>query len=385
MLFIACCYNCTNLERPLKLVTAFLHNKTRRVAIRAAQSDNSLAVEPLRGRFNLTRKLFRQVIFSIFWKSVGMTMTTQRQGGLFLALSLCILIRSCHSLQGPQVTPLSFPPTTLSSINNALFTQVVSDVDDTLKSSGGVNVGGVALGGIDVQYERGEVYPGVAQFYLELSLGRRQQSSSSSSSPPTPPKVAVLTARAEEFKGALKLKETSAVAVALREAAEASGISNWGLGPVLYGSVAEWIIQNKKGLRKFSNFERLLEQDPTGTILQYVYVGDTGELDQEAGETMLREYPEVVKAVFLHVVSGDKDGPDFFPPSRLINGRPVIFFRTYVGAATAAMQLGFFGVDGLERVINAARKKLENVPKTDDKWQDLEKDIQTANRVVFGS
>jgi hypothetical protein len=39
-------------------------------------------------------------------------------------------------------------------------------------------------------------------------------------------------------------------------------------GPVLYGSVSEWIIQYKKGLRKFNNFERLLEQDPTGQIMQ---------------------------------------------------------------------------------------------------------------------
>ena len=38
------------------------------------------------------------------------------------------------------------------------------------------------------------------------------------------------------------------------------------MGPVLYGSVSEWIIQYKKGLRKFNNFERLLEQDPTGAF-----------------------------------------------------------------------------------------------------------------------
>jgi hypothetical protein len=33
-------------------------------------------------------------------------------------------------------------------------------VDDTIKSSGGVKIGDVALGGIDTQYERGEFYPG---------------------------------------------------------------------------------------------------------------------------------------------------------------------------------------------------------------------------------
>ena len=40
------------------------------------------------------------------------------------------------------------------------------------------------------------------------------------------------------------------------------------VGPVLYGSVAEWIIQDRKGLRKFTNFERLMQQDPAGVIFQ---------------------------------------------------------------------------------------------------------------------
>lgn len=39
------------------------------------------------------------------------------------------------------------------------LTQVVSDIDDTLKSSGGLEIGGVSLGGIDVQYNRGDFYP----------------------------------------------------------------------------------------------------------------------------------------------------------------------------------------------------------------------------------
>ena len=84
---------------------------------------------------------------------------------------------------------------------------------------------------------------------------------------------------------------------------------------------AEWIVQDRKGLRKFTNFERLLQQDPTGTILQYLYVGDVGEFDQEAGETMLREYPEVVKGVFLHVVSEVVGGDPVIPPPSFINGR----------------------------------------------------------------
>mmetsp|Transcript_18956 Transcript_18956/g.26757 ORF Transcript_18956/g.26757 Transcript_18956/m.26757 type:complete len:357 (+) Transcript_18956:154-1224(+) len=274
-----------------------------------------------------------------------------------------------------QTTLLRMSKESSSVSSMPKFTQVISDVDDTLKSSGGVNVAGVALGGIDVQYERGDFYPGVAQFMLELSL-----QNSHGEQVVTPPKVAILTARAEEFKLALELKDSSKLAVAFRTAGERAGIQSWGLGPVLYGSVAEWVIQDRKGLRKFNNFERLLEQDPTGSILQYVYVGDTGELDQEAGETMLREYPELVKAVFLHVVSDEPNPP--IPAPKVINGRPILFFRTYVGAATMATELGLMSGEALTRVIKSAEAKLKDVPRTTDKWVDLEKDIAKAIRTL---
>ena len=278
-------------------------------------------------------------------------------------------------------SPIRFSPSTIrlssasfSEYTNSVFTQVVSDVDDTLKSSGGVNVAGVTLGGIDVQYDRGDFYPGVAEFMLEISrYGLSEENKYS------PPKVAILTARAEEFKAALEIKQDSKLAVAMRAAGERKGISGWGVGPVLYGSVAEWIVQFRKGLRKFTNFERLLRQDPTGMLIQYIYVGDVGELDQEAGETMLREYPEVVKAVFLHVVSDQIDPPPIIPPPKMINGRPLVFFKTYVGAAVDAVRLGYMDLNGLESVIEAATKKLVDVPRSSDKWQDLERDISRAD------
>jgi hypothetical protein len=272
--------------------------------------------------------------------------------------------------------------TSTSALPYRPFTQVISDVDDTIKSSGGVNVAGVALGGIDTQYSRGLFYPGVFQFYLEMSLYPVEQINESHTPKVNPPKVSILTARAEELKAALELKEDSKLAVAFRKAGEDAGVEGWGLGPVLYGSVAEWIIQDKKGLRKFNSFEQLIRQDPTGRIMQYVWVGDTGELDQEAGETMLREYPEVVKAVFLHVVS--ETAQPAVPPPKLINGRPVVFFRTYVGAAARAVQLGLMGEDGLLRVMAAAEDALEaaNVPRTSDKWADIEQDMALASRTL---
>ncbi|KAK1747789.1 hypothetical protein QTG54_001752 [Skeletonema marinoi] len=317
-----------------------------------------------------------------------------------LLSSLAILCCSVESAAAFSSTNKSAAQATAPPLLTYPLTQVVSDIDDTLKSSGGVQVAGVTLGGIDVQYERGDFYPGVFQFMWEMSLhpvtiNQRHyddnfyDKASAFSLQLSPPKVAVLTARAEEFKAALEIKEGSKLAKALRRTGEMSEVKDWGIGPVLYGSVSEWIIQDRKGLRKFNNFERLIEQDPTGQILQYVYVGDTGELDQEAGETMLREYPEVVKAVFLHVVS--MDPPSSYPPSgipipspKLINGRPLVFFRTYVGAAARATQLGLMEDDGLMRVVEEAERSLKDggVPKGSSKWIDLERDIEMAYRTL---
>jgi hypothetical protein len=111
-----------------------------------------------------------------------------------------------------------------STPRRARFTQVVSDIDDTLKSSGGVNVGGVALGGIDVQYERGDFYPGVGEFMLGLSRHGLPEEFEN-----YPAKIAILTARAEEFKAALEIKEGSKLAVALRSAGEKANIEGWGV------------------------------------------------------------------------------------------------------------------------------------------------------------
>ena len=97
---------------------------------------------------------------------------------------------------------------------------------------------------------------------------------------------------------------------------------------------------------------------------------------------MLREYPEVVKAVFLHVVSDVLDPPPMVPPPKFINGRPLVFFKTYVGAAVDAVQLGFMDIDGLESVMRAATTSLANVPRTSCKWADINRDIARAEIIL---
>lgn len=104
---------------------------------------------------------------------------------------------------------------------------------------------------------------------------------------------------------------------------------------------------------------------------------------------MLREYPEVIQAVFLHTVSSDppvsyvKSGLPL-PPPKLINGRPLVFFRTYVGAAAKATQLGLMDSEGLMNVIQVAERELteRSISKNDSKWVDIDRDIEEAYRTL---
>ena len=96
----------------------------------------------------------------------------------------------------PAAPLLQYPPSAAtygcSRCSQATFIcrlQVVTDIDDTIKSSGGVALAGIPLGGVDVSYQRGSIYPGVFHFAAALAA-------QSMMGPPAP--VAVLTARAEE-------------------------------------------------------------------------------------------------------------------------------------------------------------------------------------------
>eukprot|EP01036_Dinobryon_divergens_P026658 gene26658-35333_t len=226
-------------------------------------------------------------------------------------------------------------------------TKVVTDIDDTVVSSGGLNIFGIALGGIDRQYKRGQFYPGVTQFALELSMLRNS----------LPSKVSVLTARAREFKFALALKSSGKLCSAYRSTGEVNGIDDWGIGDVYYGSVAEWIFQNRKGLRKFLNFEIMMQNDESLMKRdgKYIIIGDTGEKDEEAGERIASKYPNKVRAIFLHTVYKENNNNQLNKfTDRKVSGVPVFYFRTYIGAAVKAYRSNIIGREALKRVAERA-------------------------------
>lgn len=344
----------------------------------------------------------------------------------FDILRFGMLARVVASITSPRIktpaiikkSPLRVPPFAGSRLRESVAEKqakygtsvsssikVVTDIDDTVKSSGGVCLFGktdtyctiavlrvlfnnsthvgIPLGGIDTHFKRGEFYPGVFQFLLELSA----QNSLSDS----PPKVAVLTARAREFLFALALKPADKLCSAFRQVGIQNGFADWGVGvgtDVYYGSVVEWILQNRKGIRKFDNFEIMLKNDASrGVRENYVLVGDTGERDEEAGERIARMYPKRIKAVFLHAVTSSKDRAKFeVPADKVINGVPFLYYQTYVGAAIKAKRVGLMGAAGVNRVIAQARRDLAaKEPRTanvapSSKWLELERDIAMAGK-----
>lgn len=109
----------------------------------------------------------------------------------------------------PTPRPLDTQETAKKVAKAERLLRVVTDIDDTVKSSGNKRLVGIPLGGIDAQYARGEFYPGVFQFALELAAHGTPKGQ-----PPLP--VAVLTARAKEFLFALELKSEHPVSIGYR-------------------------------------------------------------------------------------------------------------------------------------------------------------------------
>jgi hypothetical protein len=213
------------------------------------------------------------------------------------------------------------------------------------------------------------------------------------------------------------LKPSDKICSAYKSIGETHGFENWGIGQVYYGSVKEWILQQRKGLRKFKNFELMMENDSKrNRISDYILIGDTGEKDEDAGERIALKYgPSRMKAIFLHVVSDDHESiPESLvnlPSDRVINRVPIYYFRTYVGAATKAYKNKLIGADGVNRIVKNAIEELKRLDVdlhmnraagidsrsrtetivgapmhtmafSQSRWRDLDHDIKEAKKLI---
>ncbi|KAF8820694.1 hypothetical protein IE077_002914 [Cardiosporidium cionae] len=251
--------------------------------------------------------------------------------------------------------------------------QVIIDIDDTILSSGGVKLFNFNIGGIDQQYKRGELYPGSAQFVFELAINKLR-------SDEQPLSVAVLTARIPQ----VPVRFDSSINQKLISTAERSGIKNWGIDcdrKVMYSTLNEWFFQETKAARKYDNFLTIYRQmSKIHNNMLYIWIGDTGEMDEEVGEMMANTFPENMNAVFLHYVSEKYQPNAKLPLDRAVNGVPFVYFRTYVDAARKACESKLLSELNATRVIVQAIRDLDALKVTSfsSKWFDLLRDWQKS-------
>lgn len=213
---------------------------------------------------------------------------------------------------------------------------VLTDIDDTLWSSGSVAAFGKHIGGVDPELSRGQPYPGLGTLYCLLALGTHTSTPSGKRIPRTlcPAKVEdwslnncpVEVAAAESVTlprrpGVLSARaSTSPLASVTRPASffrDVDAILTRGARAVFGPSVQRWSVgfqneiqllkhvlasQHARGAAKVWGFTEALKAGaPT------VVFGDTGEKDPEAAAGMAVKRPEMLAAVLLHYVFANRE------------------------------------------------------------------------------
>jgi len=185
---------------------------------------------------------------------------------------------------------------------------VMTDVDDTIKCSGGPPAG---ADGACMHTKKHEMYPGVVAFQLALARGRKDSKK--------PKKVIPLSARPAELSMFLSMKKDSKEGRAYARAAEVQNVT-WGLDTenAQYGSVfdvtdftelagmgdTDLTRYDKLGHRKFKNWLKVANSFGQAAV----FVGDNGQGDTVAAQMMLKRSADMkdeqgaLRAAFIHDV-----------------------------------------------------------------------------------
>ena len=249
--------------------------------------------------------------------------------------------------------------------------KVLSDVDDTLLSSGGHYPAG-----IDKRYPRKVVYPGVLAFYRELDLG--------TSGPEEWPENRVgnlvfLSARPHVYKD-MSEKSNFKKFEKLRMVNDSGRTGMHTTPSLLPGDLAsgtKYMATNDfepLARKKFDNFKRYVSIYPE---YQHVFVCDNGQGDVKAGEMMFDSFPYEFEATYIHIVQDRQKTFGYAPERWKEKEWDPCFFRTYpeaaIHAATRCPPLIRLG--GLRRVCLDAVNDFYSIPAK--QWQS---ELQKAER-----
>mmetsp|Transcript_30286 Transcript_30286/g.34770 ORF Transcript_30286/g.34770 Transcript_30286/m.34770 type:complete len:1211 (+) Transcript_30286:140-3772(+) len=257
--------------------------------------------------------------------------------------------------------------------NLMAWRKILSDVDDTLLSSGGSYPSG-----IDKRYSKKVVYPGVLAFYRELDLGTTGPDDWPEN---TDGNLVFLSARPHVYKD-MSEKSNFAKFERLRTV-EGDGRRGMHTTPsLLAGDLAsgkQYITTNTFGplaLKKFDNFKRYVSIYPE---YHHIFVCDNGQGDVNAAEMMHDHFPREYKATYVHLVQERQQTYGYALKQWKDKEFLPCFFKTYPEAAlhAATQNPPLIRIIGLRRVCSDAVKDFNAIPS--QKWQSQK---QKADRRV---
>lgn len=255
--------------------------------------------------------------------------------------------------------------------------KVLSDVDDTLYSSGGR-----FPAGIDTSFPRHELYPGVLSFYKELDMGWNALGVLDDDQPGN---LVFLSARPHVYKDKAEVKSYE-LFESLRHK---HGPKMHAVPTLLAGSLDSGfkLIQGDYlpvAKKKFENFEQYAQLYPE---CSFVFVCDNGQGDVMTAEMMAEKFADRLEAVFVHQVQPLHMTPGYQPDSpQRWNDMKIIFFQTYVDAAIRACELQLLHPQGLRRICLAAVVEFDELNLAPDVREDrrleLNRDLHRANQLL---
>nr|CCA19792.1 conserved hypothetical protein [Albugo laibachii Nc14] len=258
--------------------------------------------------------------------------------------------------------------------------KVLSDVDDTLYSSGGRYPAG-----IDVRYPRHVVYPGVLSFYRELDIGTTGPDEWDENRVGN---LVFLSARPHVYKD-MSEKKSYAKFAALYARKKMHTLPTMLAGSLQSGR-AYMVRGNLEpmALKKYENFCEFYQLYPE---FKHVFIGDNGQGDVRAAQLIAERFGSgILEAGYFHLVQplektyGIRTKEDLEKCRRM----NIVFFNTYVGATVEAYKLQQIRLSGLQRIAQEAAMSFKSITN----WSSantretqrihMNQDIERANAIL---
>eukprot|EP00928_Gymnodinium_smaydae_P003796 TRINITY_DN11340_c1_g1_i2.p1 TRINITY_DN11340_c1_g1~~TRINITY_DN11340_c1_g1_i2.p1 ORF type:complete len:484 (+),score=106.67 TRINITY_DN11340_c1_g1_i2:62-1513(+) len=286
--------------------------------------------------------------------------------------------------------------------------QVFTDVDDTIKSAGGQGVAGC-----DTKYGKNVVYPGMAQFYLELARGFAEGGDAERQEVLRPalltarPDVAMVTEKGLEARTFADIGEANARfnikaydyqtggigasaprpyglnlekgGVYLKKAVyKLAGRESELQGGSKNGRLRDGVSHESFGDTKVRHVQSIVEREMGKQSYCIIFVGDNGQGDCNPAAYKMRllkkpgERELALKASFIHRVQcKEKARPCL--PLEAGAGAPIFIFDTYLDAAHIARKQKYISGAGYARVWHEVNRFFER-----NCVQDVDLEIRSA-------